>query len=95
MKLLSESLPPFINMGLPVMVKTVLEKFGLPEPEDGAELLSAPAPVASPFGGSDHDDDDDREENTRKLLQWIEEEAKTTTNMRAFRRKLAERISNG
>ncbi len=89
MKLLSESLPPFIKMGLPVMVKTVLEKFGLPEPEENAEILSAPAAPA-PFGGGE--DEDNR---MKALLQWVENEAKQTTNMRVFRKKLAEKIQNG
>ena len=36
---LSKSLPPFIDRGLPVEVSTILDKFGLPTPEAGAQLL--------------------------------------------------------
>jgi phage gp29-like protein len=48
LKLLSESLPPFINLGLKVQASVIRDKFGLQEPEDGAELL-APSVTASPF----------------------------------------------
>lgn len=51
LKLLSESLPPFITMGLRVEESVIRDKFGLPEPEEGAVLLKAPAP-SSPFGFS-------------------------------------------
>lgn len=92
MKLLSESLPPFIDLGLPVMHKTILEMFGLPEPEEGAPLL---APSSSGGGGGFPPSDDGDEENSikfRALLRWVEEEAKQTTNMRVFRKKLAEKM---
>ncbi len=40
---LSRSLPPFIELGLPVETSVILDKFGLDQPEEGAELL---APVS-------------------------------------------------
>ncbi len=38
---LSKALPPFIDRGLPVEVSTILDKFGLPVPEDDAQLLGS------------------------------------------------------
>lgn len=86
MKLLSESLPPFIQLGLPVMQKTILDMFGLPEPEEGQPLLS----TGGSGGGAPSEED--QQQRFRTLLQWVENEAKQTTNMRVFRKKLAERI---
>lgn len=52
LKTFSEAVAPLIDRGLPVEVSTVLDKFGLPEPEEGAQLLT-PAVKASPgFGGA-------------------------------------------
>ncbi len=39
LKSLSESLPPFIDRGLRIQASVIRDKFGLPEPEEGAELL--------------------------------------------------------
>lgn len=44
---LSVSLPPFINLGLRVEESVIRDKFGLPEPEEGAQLLKPPAPPPS------------------------------------------------
>lgn len=47
LKLLAESLPPFIDQGLPVQASVILDKFGLEEPEPGA-LLLRPKALATP-----------------------------------------------
>jgi phage gp29-like protein len=39
LKLLSEALPPFVKLGLPVEASWVRDKFGAPEPDDDALLL--------------------------------------------------------
>lgn len=49
LKLLAEALSPFIDRGLKVEASVIRDKFGLPEPEEGAELLGAKA-VSQPFG---------------------------------------------
>jgi phage gp29-like protein len=51
LEMLSRSLPPFIALGLKVEASVIRDKFGLPEPEEGAETLGAPAAPPSPFGG--------------------------------------------
>lgn len=38
---LSKSLPPFVDRGLRVQASVILDKFGLPEAEDGAEILQS------------------------------------------------------
>ncbi len=53
--MLSQSLPPFINLGLRVEASVIREKFGLQEPEEGAEVLAPRAPPPSPFGGAPSD----------------------------------------
>lgn len=50
LKLLAEALPPFINLGLKVETSVIRDKFGLPEPEAGAEVLGPPAPPPAPPG---------------------------------------------
>lgn len=49
LKLLSESLPAFIDMGLRVKASAIREKFNLEEPNEGDEILVAKA-APSPFG---------------------------------------------
>lgn len=50
LKLLSESLTPFIDRGLPVEVSTILDKFGLPTPDGVSEgqLLTGKAAPSTP-----------------------------------------------
>ena len=60
LKSLSESLPPFIDRGLKIQASEIRDKFGLTEPEDGAELLEpqsggggfSPAGPAAPADGN-------------------------------------------
>lgn len=47
---LSRSLPAFINLGLRVEESVIRDKFGLPEPEEGAKVLGS-APKNAPFPG--------------------------------------------
>ena len=49
-KLLSEALEKLVPLGLKVESSVIRDKLGLPDPEDGAELLTAPArrPVRDP-----------------------------------------------
>jgi phage gp29-like protein len=47
---LSIALPPFIDRGLRVEESVIRDKFGLPEPEEGAAILGA-KPPPQPFGG--------------------------------------------
>jgi phage gp29-like protein len=78
---LSTALPPFIKLGLRVEQSVILDKFGLPEPEEGAEILSVPKP--QPIDSSDDekdepgekddtkepvDDDDDDDKDTARAL---------------------------
>lgn len=53
LKLLSEALPPFVDRGLQVEAAVIRDKFGLPEPEKGAEVLrpqggASASPAPSP-----------------------------------------------
>jgi phage gp29-like protein len=85
--LLAKALIPFINIGLPVMKSTILDKFGLPEPADGSELLGPSTEEPSPSSN----------EGSAKLVAlktWVETEARRSTNMRAFRAKLMERLAS-
>lgn len=50
LKLLSESLPPFINLGLRVSESEIRDKFGLSEPDDDDVVL---APAAKPSATAD------------------------------------------
>lgn len=58
---LAKSLPPFIDRGLRVQSSLILDKFGLAEADEGAEILGAKAAAApvSPMGGGDDDDEGD------------------------------------
>lgn len=64
LKMLSESLPPFIALGMRVEESVIRDKFGLPEPKEGAAILKAPAPVpfGAPFGGGGQDPDPEPDE---------------------------------
>lgn len=68
LKLLSEALPPFINLGLRVEESVIRDKFGLPEPAEDAVLLGAQA--AQPeVDGEDPEaegEEDDAEEKDPK-----------------------------
>jgi phage gp29-like protein len=44
LKLLSDSLPKLVGMGLRVQASEIRDKFGLSDPDEGAELLQAPMP---------------------------------------------------
>ena len=85
---LSQSLPPFVELGLPVPVAWVLEKFAIPEQQEGEELL-APRGGGQPSQPSPDGDDD---LDAQALAHWILDEAQRTTNMRVFRRKVAEKL---
>ena len=50
-KALTEALQVLVPMGLQVGVKTIRERVGLPEPEAGEEVLTAPATNGAPGGG--------------------------------------------
>lgn len=51
LKTLADSLSVFIDRGLPVSTKAILEKYGLDEPEEGEQLLK-PANSSAPPGAS-------------------------------------------
>lgn len=87
--LLSQSLPPFIQLGLPVPEAWIREKFGIPEAQDGEALMTPSAPIAP------GEDDDEDKKAKAELLSWIQDTANETTNMRVFRKKLAEMKFNG
>jgi len=75
LKLLAEALPPFIDRGLTVETSVIRDKFGLPEPEEGAEVLGAKAAPA-PFGGGDEVDDQGDDEPAQQTMTHA---AKNTT----------------
>ena len=50
-KALTDAVQALVPMGLKVGVKTIRERVGLPEPEEGEEVLTAPA-AEKPAGGS-------------------------------------------
>lgn len=60
LKMLAESLGPFIKLGLRVEASVIRDKFGLPEPEEGAEILTAPEPT--PAAGTAPEDPEDPED---------------------------------
>lgn len=62
---LSEALPPFIDRGLPVEISVILDKFGLPEPEDNAKILSA---KASPLSSAQEENERESTESKPKAL---------------------------
>ena len=86
--MLAQSLPPFVQLGLPVPIAWLLEKFAIPEQQEGEELLQA-AVSAAPGGD---DDDGVDAQNMRALLHWVQNAAQGTTNMRVFRKMLAEKL---
>lgn len=67
LKLLSESLPPFLDRGLEVEASVIRDKFGLPEPAKGAKLLGAAAKAGGggEEGSGQEDDGDDDEKETK------------------------------
>jgi phage gp29-like protein len=75
---LSQSLPPFIKLGLEVEQSAILDKFGLEEPEEGAKLLGLPTPQ-QPEGG----DDGEGEESDIDDTSAKKEPAPDTTRARA------------
>jgi phage gp29-like protein len=87
LKLLAEALIPFIELGLPVMQRTILEKFGLPEPDGTSELLKGDVIETRKLG-----EDDGTASKLSALKTWLEVEAARNTNMRSFRKMLAERL---
>lgn len=57
LKLLSEALVPFVDRGMRVEASVIRDKFGLPEPEAGAEVLTAKAPAPAPGAAGEEDED--------------------------------------
>jgi phage gp29-like protein len=62
LEMLSKSLPPFIDRGLPVEASVILDKFGLDEPAKGAVLLQ----VGTTPGAEENLDDDDEQGTGKK-----------------------------
>lgn len=58
LKNFSEAITPFIDRGLLVEMSVIRDKFGLPEPAEGAECLT-PKASSSPNGADDDDEDED------------------------------------
>jgi phage gp29-like protein len=61
LELLAKSLVPFVNLGLPVPIAWVAEKFGITLPEKGEPILKAPAAEAPSEEGEDEGDEPDPE----------------------------------
>lgn len=74
LEMLATALPPFIDRGLPVSVKAILEKFGLTEPAAGEATLGKQAAPGGP-------DDDDGQE-----LEAPEEAAAARALLRMLRK---------
>jgi phage gp29-like protein len=92
LELLAKALVPFITLGLPVSKRVILEKFGLPEPEPGEDLLTAPVPVEP--GSEDEEKKDkksDEEKKAKAKLAQVLEGLQNTTNLRAFKAELKEK----
>lgn len=80
-------LPVLISLGVPVSLNFVQNLFGIPEPQEGEQLLERMQEQASKEGeGSE----EEREEKARALVARIKSEAEGTTNMRVFRKWLRE-----
>lgn len=93
LKHLADALTPFIKLGLPVSVASILEKFGLTMPEPDEPILRAPAPTTAGDSREQGDDGDDEQAAARvgelqAMLARVAREAETSTNMRQFRRQL-------
>lgn len=81
LEMLAKALPPFIDRGLPVSTKAILEKFGLTEPEAGDPVLGAAAkPGPRRDGGPDEADEEDDD------LGDEEDQAIANAIVRALRR---------
>lgn len=94
---LSTALVPFIDRGLPVTHKAILEKFGLPEPDGDEPILAAPIKQQPGDGSADEDDGDNEERakaaELRTLLARIQTEIEKGTNIRAVRARVRELVS--
>ena len=95
---LSQSLPPFIQLGLQVEQSVIRDKFQLPEPEEGAELL---APIVPPAPGDDEDEGDDEDDSNDEanaagwgMVTRIARLAEQHTNMRDFKKALTGVLKN-
>lgn len=95
---LGTALMPLVDRGLPVTVKSMLDRFGLDEPGEGEALLTALTPGGS--GSADGPGDDDTPKNKGAqaklvaLKQWLRAEVKSNTNMRHFKTQLEERLAS-
>lgn len=69
---LSKSLPLFIDRGLKVQASVILDKFGLPEAEDGAELLGGVAAVAPKDEPPEPDEDVEKELRRERTTAVVE-----------------------
>ena len=89
MALLAQAIPPFVSLGLPVPIAWAQERLGVPQPENGEPVLSMPtAPEPS-------EDEPKEERDNAKLVAlrtWIDVESQRTTNMRVFRKRVAEML---
>lgn len=95
---LAQSLPPFIQLGLQVEQSVIRDKFQLPEPEEGAELL-APIVPPSPDGKDKEDPKDSKDKSAANADGWakvteIVRLAEGHTNHRDFMKDLAGVLKN-
>lgn len=93
---LAKSLIPFIDVGLPVPIAWVAEKFGLTLPQEGEPVLQR---SASPEPGEEGEDDPEDQDAAQArvleleaLLMRVCKDAETSTNMRQFRRQLRDLV---
>lgn len=85
---LSESLPEFIDRGLRVQASVILDKFGLPEAEDGAEILQSLKGVVPKTEG------EQEEESTEEPEEESLEKEQRKTVIELFKRvRRGEQIS--
>jgi phage gp29-like protein len=66
-----KAVTPFIDRGLPVEVSVILDKFGLPQPDEGAELLKpkggSTAAVETPEDPEDEESEEEEASQARQL----------------------------
>lgn len=90
---LAKALIPFINVGLPVEKKTVLDKFNLPEPEEGADLLQV-IQATDENGAPTEKKNPQQDNQVQALITWMNDEMSRNTNMRTFKRRWAEKVES-
>jgi phage gp29-like protein len=91
--MLSKALPPFIDRGLRIESSVIRDKFGLPEPDDGAEVLGrqvAPAKAKQDATAEEEETEEDQDQE-----QEVVDDAALNREQRAFALQLAHRAAKG